>query len=104
MEQEKQALLDKVDHLERLRTSSQKQLNQMARTNEELSADKTRLQQLLHKAEGMQESLQEELRVLRDEQKETCEKLSQVSVSSRLKLSCMDIGQQQCCASEVGFS
>ncbi|XP_053101259.1 centrosome-associated protein CEP250 isoform X3 [Hemicordylus capensis] len=77
LEEENQALLNKVDKLEMIRSSSQKQLNQAERTNEERHAEKMRLEQLLHEEEFLQENLQEELRVLRDEQKEMQEKLSQ---------------------------
>lgn len=82
LEQENQALLDKVDHMERRWASLQKQLNQAERTNEELSAEKCRLEQLLYKAEELQESLQNELRILTGEKEEANEKLSQVSIKS----------------------
>lgn len=82
LEQENQALLDKVDHVERRGASLQKQLNQTERINEELSAEKFRLEELLHKAEELQESLQNELRVLTGEKEEANEKLSQVSIKS----------------------
>lgn len=78
LEQENQALLDK----ERRGASLQKQFNQTERTNEELSAEKFRLEQLLHKAEEQQESLLNELRILIGEKEEANEKLSQVSIKS----------------------
>ncbi|KAF7238995.1 hypothetical protein EYD10_14377 [Varanus komodoensis] len=77
LEQENQTLLDKVDCLERVRTSSQKKLHQTEKINEELYAEKFRLEQLLQKAEELQENLKDQLRGLQDEQKETYEKLSQ---------------------------
>ncbi|XP_077191292.1 centrosome-associated protein CEP250 isoform X2 [Paroedura picta] len=77
LEQENQSLLKKVDNLEEIRMSSQKQLNQTERINKELHLEKMQLEQLLHKAEMMQENLQEELRVSRAEQKETHDELSQ---------------------------
>lgn len=78
LEQENQSLLNKVDNLEGIRMSSQKQLSQTEEMNKELHLEKMQLEQLLQKAEVMQEDLQEELRVLRIEQKETHEELSQV--------------------------
>lgn len=78
LEQENQSLLNKVDNLEGIRMSSQKQLSQTEEMNKELHLEKMQLEQLLQKAEVMQEDLQEELRILRIEQKEIHEELSQV--------------------------
>lgn len=102
LEQENQTALNKVDNLERMKTSSQNQLNQTERTNEELHAEKRRLEQLLCEEEELQESLQKELAVLREEQKETHEKLSQVTVRSSSELSCIDIRHHY--AHKTGFS
>ena len=68
--------------MERAKISDQEKLTLCERTNEELSAEKAHLEQLLKKAEEHQEGLQVELRMLAEEKAETQEKLSQVSPKS----------------------
>lgn len=53
------------------------------RTNEELCAEKSHLEQLLKKAEEQQEGLQVQLRILTEEKEETQEKLNQVRQKNR---------------------
>ena len=64
--------------MERVRNSDQEKLSLCERTNEELSAEKAHLEQLLKKVEEQQEGLQVELRILAEEKAETQEQLSQV--------------------------
>ncbi|XP_074686021.1 centrosome-associated protein CEP250-like isoform X1 [Strix aluco] len=71
LEQENEVLSGKVAELERVRISDQEKLSLCERTNEELSAEKAHLEQLLKKVEEQREGLQVELRILAEEKAET---------------------------------
>lgn len=60
------------------KVSEQEKVTLYKRTNEELCAEKSHLEELLKKAEEQQEGLQMQLRVLAEEKAETQEKLNQV--------------------------
>lgn len=64
--------------MERAKDSEQEKMTLYKRTNEELCAEKSHLEELLKKAEEQQEGLQMQLRVLAEEKEETQEKLNQV--------------------------
>lgn len=64
--------------MQRTTISVQEELSLSERANEEFCAQKTHLEQLLQKAKEVQERLQAELTVLREERKETQEVMSQV--------------------------
>lgn len=67
--------------MERAKISDQEKLSLCERTNEELSAEKAHLEQLLSNAEERQEGLQVELRMLAEEKADTQEKFRQVGKS-----------------------
>ncbi|XP_074740422.1 centrosome-associated protein CEP250-like isoform X3 [Strix uralensis] len=71
LEQENEVLSGKVAELEKVRISDQEKLSLCERTNEELSAEKAHLEQLLKKVEEQREGLQVELRILAEEKAET---------------------------------
>ncbi|KAI1233264.1 hypothetical protein IHE44_0004431, partial [Lamprotornis superbus] len=79
LEQEKEVLSAKVDEMERAKICEQEKLNFCESANEELCAEKARLEQLLKEAEEQQEELWLELRTLGEEKAETQEKFHQVS-------------------------
>ncbi|XP_053921567.1 uncharacterized protein LOC128852072 [Cuculus canorus] len=70
LEQENEALSRKVDEVERRKVSDQEKLQLCERMNEELSAEKAHLEQLLKKAEEQEKGLQVELTALRKEKEE----------------------------------
>ncbi|XP_054074717.1 centrosome-associated protein CEP250-like [Rissa tridactyla] len=70
LEQENEALLCKVDEMERAKISAQEKLSLCERTKSELCAEKAHLEQLLKKAEEQQEELRVELGVLAEEKEE----------------------------------
>ncbi|XP_074461546.1 uncharacterized protein LOC141750420 isoform X2 [Larus michahellis] len=78
LEQENEALLCKVDEMERAKISAQEKLSLCERTKSELCAEKGHLEQLLKKAEEQQEELRVELGVLAEEKEEAQEKLLEV--------------------------
>ncbi|XP_074461573.1 uncharacterized protein LOC141750428 isoform X3 [Larus michahellis] len=79
LEGENDALLCKVDEMERAKISAQEKLSLCKRTTKELCAEKAHLEQLLKKAEEQQEELRVELGVLAEEKEEAQEKLLEVS-------------------------
>ncbi|XP_014741683.1 PREDICTED: centrosome-associated protein CEP250 [Sturnus vulgaris] len=79
LEQEKEVLSAKVDEMERAKICEQEKLNFCESANEELCAEKARLEQLLKEAEEQQKELWLELRTLGEEKAETQEKFHQVS-------------------------
>ncbi|XP_074461543.1 uncharacterized protein LOC141750418 [Larus michahellis] len=79
LEEENDALLCKVDEMERAKISAQEKLSLCRRTTKELCAEKAHLEQLLKKAEEQQEELRVELGVLAEEKEEAQEKLLEVS-------------------------
>ncbi|XP_074461024.1 uncharacterized protein LOC141750206 isoform X7 [Larus michahellis] len=79
LEEENDALLCKVDEMERAKISAQEKLSLCKRTTKELCAEKAHLEQLLKKAEEQQEELRVELGVLAEEKEEAQEKLLEVS-------------------------
>ncbi|XP_016158603.1 PREDICTED: centrosome-associated protein CEP250 [Ficedula albicollis] len=79
LEQEKEVLSAKVDEMERAKICEQEKLNFCERANEELCAEKARLEHLLKEAEEQQEELWLKLRTLGEEKAETQEKFHQVS-------------------------
>ncbi|XP_056363140.1 centrosome-associated protein CEP250-like [Oenanthe melanoleuca] len=79
LEQEKEVLCAKVDEMERAKICEQEKLNFCERANEELCAEKARLEQLLKEAEEQQEELWLKLRTVGEEKAENQEKFRQAS-------------------------
>ncbi|RMB95561.1 hypothetical protein DUI87_27671 [Hirundo rustica rustica] len=96
LEQEKEVLSAKVDEVERAKICEQEKLNFCERANEELCAEKARLEQLLKKAEEQREELCLELRTLREEKAETQEKFHQVSQEQESLSRALEQLHQEC--------
>ncbi|XP_054029312.1 centrosome-associated protein CEP250 [Dryobates pubescens] len=95
LEQENDLLSGRVGELERAKLSDLEKLNLCERRNEELSAEKARLEQLLEKAEEQQEGLQLELVRLAEEKAETQGKFNQVCHQQELASSGLEQLQQE---------
>ncbi|KAM6378630.1 uncharacterized protein J5M81_011226 isoform 1-T1 [Pluvialis apricaria] len=78
LEQENEALSDKVEEMERAKICAQEKLSLCTRTTEELRAEKAQLEQLLKTAKEQQEGLRVELRILAEEKEEAQENLIEV--------------------------
>ncbi|XP_053921385.1 trichohyalin-like [Cuculus canorus] len=97
LEEETEALSRRVDETERRKISEQEKLQLCERMNEELSAEKAHLEQLLKKAEEQEKGLQVELMALRKEKEESQEELQVSQQQQELVRSGLEELRQECC-------